>query len=304
MIVTFNRLEKLRKALGCFEQQEVVPVFLLIVDNHSTDGTIEYLQKWEKENGRFERRVLYLDANIGGSGGYYEGTRAVIHDDVDWIWLSDDDAYPRQDALSRLVRYYKDLDERTQDSIASLCCAVYYHGAIHTGHRNHLITTPLKVKFIESTISEYEESAFDIDIFSYVGVVIKREVLLQVGVCEKDYFIYRDDQEHSLRIKKAGRIVCVTDSIVDHDGAPFDDNAINWGKFYFKRNDYLMIRKHFSSRYFWMRILRRWLPDCSIFSKLPKELKKMYCAAYRDALRGKKGLHPVYRPGWTSRGKE
>ena len=70
MIVTFNRLEKLRKALVCFEQQEVVPVFLLIVDNHSTDGTIEYLQKWEKENGRFERRVLYLDANIGGSGGY------------------------------------------------------------------------------------------------------------------------------------------------------------------------------------------------------------------------------------------
>ena len=30
---------------------------------------------------------------------------------------------------------------------------------------------------------------------------------------------------------------------------------------------------------------------------MPKELKKMYCAAYRDALRGKKGLHPVCRCG-------
>ena len=46
VIVTFNRLEKLKKALKAYEMQTCRPGRILVVDNCSTDGTDVYLQKW------------------------------------------------------------------------------------------------------------------------------------------------------------------------------------------------------------------------------------------------------------------
>ena len=122
--------------------------------------------------------------------------------------------------------------------------------------------------------------------------------MLRAGFVERDYFIYSDDREHSLRIRKEGYILCVPESIVDHDTPPFRTNEISWKRYYGKRNDFLMIRKHFPGRYFILRYIRRYLEDISVFSGNDRELKKILRAAYWDALRGKKGMHSVYKPGW------
>ena len=49
VLVTFNRLEKLKIALEAYERQTVKPKYILVVDNNSTDGTREYLENWKKE---------------------------------------------------------------------------------------------------------------------------------------------------------------------------------------------------------------------------------------------------------------
>jgi GT2 family glycosyltransferase len=38
VLVTFNRLEKLKIALGSYDKQTVKPKYILVVDNKSTDG--------------------------------------------------------------------------------------------------------------------------------------------------------------------------------------------------------------------------------------------------------------------------
>ena len=94
------------------------------------------------------------------------------------------------------------------------------------------------------------------------------------------------------------------ESIVDHDSPPFDPSAVSWGKYYLKRNDLLMIRKHFPVRYFVLRYIRRYFYDASVFSKSPKELRKILRAAYWDALWNRKGMHDIYRPGWKAGSRE
>ena len=55
IIVTFNRLNKLKNALDAFEKQEYLPNRMIIVNNHSSDGTSEYLHKWKEKNAsKFE----------------------------------------------------------------------------------------------------------------------------------------------------------------------------------------------------------------------------------------------------------
>ncbi len=298
VIVTFNRLEKLKKALACYDAQTFQPHFTLVVNNRSTDGTENFLSEWKKAGGENPRYVVNTERNLGGAGGFYVGMQKAMDLGAEWVWVADDDAYPRPDAMERLSDYYEALPTAEKHQIAAVCSAVYNQGKIHLSHRNHVTKTFLKVKVQKSKEDEYDQTAFAFNMLSYVGSCIKASMLEKVGLDEKDYFIYRDDQEHSLRLNKAGKLICVTGSIVDHDTPPYDENVVNWGKFYFKRNLLLMLRKNFPYRYFLMKYLKGIVCDTSIFSRKDRELKEMYKAAYHEALLNKKGLNDIYRPGW------
>lgn len=298
VLVTFNRLEKLKIAIQHYEKQILKPSFILIVDNCSSDGTKEYLDQWKKEIADIDRHVVHLNSNTGGAGGFYVGMQEALKLSPDWIWVSDDDAYPREDALEKLINYYESLSINKQRNIAALCSAVYNNNKIHTAHRHHMTVTKFKVKMFSSTIDEYQKKAFPIEIFSYVGTMIKTDILRKVGLDRKEFFIYCDDQEHSIRISRAGKIMCVPASIVDHDTPPFNNEVIDWGRYYKKRNDLLMIKYNFPRRYFILRYLRRYIDDVSIFSKNPSILKMELKAAYHDAKNDCLGVHSIYKPGW------
>jgi len=299
VLVTYNRLEKIKVALQKYEEQEYKPEYILVVDNCSTDGTNEFLNIWEKNTSSYRKEVITLPSNSGGAGGFYSGMERALNLEADWIWLSDDDAYPRKDALKNINDYYENLTSQEKKTIVAMCSTVYNNGEIHKEHRNHIILTKLKCIIQSSSLKEYEKKAFSIDMFSYVGAIIKKDTIKKVGLDIKDFFIYCDDQEHSIRIGREGKIMCITNSIIDHDTLPYDKNVINWGRYYKKRNDLLMIKKNYPYRYFFFRFIRRYISDVSLFSKNPPELKIMLKDAYRDAWNNKTGLHDIYRPGWN-----
>ena len=57
VVVTFNRLDKLKKALQAYEVATVLPLYIIVVDNNSTDGTQEYLDSWEKNQTETQKIV-------------------------------------------------------------------------------------------------------------------------------------------------------------------------------------------------------------------------------------------------------
>ena len=58
VLVTFNRLEELKKAIPCYEEQTLKPKYIIVVNNCSTDGTDEYLADWIGE-----ARPYFVSAN-------------------------------------------------------------------------------------------------------------------------------------------------------------------------------------------------------------------------------------------------
>ena len=298
VLVTFNRLEKLKIALSKYERQSYPLDYILIVDNHSTDGTAEFLSKWKEIKAEYRKYVFTLESNTGGAGGFYKGMEEAMKLDAEWIWLSDDDAYPRVDCIQNLMSAYNNFDLKTKENTSALCATVYNNGEIHCAHRNHIVRTKFKLKFISTTVDEYKNDHFKIDIFSYVGTMIKKSVINEVGFDRNDFFIYCDDQEHSIRISKKGDIYVITNSIIDHDTPPFNNSQINWGRYYKKRNDLLMRKYNFPYRYYLLRYIKGYIREASVFSKNDPILRKELKAAYHDARINKTGLHKVYRPGW------
>ena len=77
VLVTYNRLNELKKALECYEKQSYLPKHVIIVNNASNDGTKEYLEKWVNKKSKIEKEIINLKKNTGGSGGFHEGLKRL-----------------------------------------------------------------------------------------------------------------------------------------------------------------------------------------------------------------------------------
>ena len=303
VLVTFNRLEKLKIALSCYEKQTYKIEKIIIVDNCSTDGTIDFLKKW------FDKEVVYLSENTGGAGGFGAGMEHALNLvnsmqlKTDWILVSDDDAFPNDDAIEKMIAYYQKQEVEKQNEIVALSSAVVNHGQIHESHRSRIEKDFFRIRFVGVDKKYYNTDGFEIDLFSYVGTMIKVSALKNVGTTLRDLFIYGDDNEHSLRLGKIGKLVCVPASVFVHDTPGVETRKIGWHNYYNRRNQLYILKEYFPLRYFINRFFKRYILDISILSKNTSEEKKLFKTAQMDALKNKLGKHPVYKPGFVIKEK-
>lgn len=102
VLVTFNRLELLKKSINSVLSQTTPVKKIFIINNHSTDGTENYLKGYQNDN-RF--KVINLKENLGGAGGFSAGLKAAYGDGpYDYYWIMDDDTLPEPDALKNLLK--------------------------------------------------------------------------------------------------------------------------------------------------------------------------------------------------------
>lgn len=214
VVVTFNRLEKLKKVLSSLEAQTRLPDQLVIVNNAATDGTDSFLKEYAanfKYSDSVQLDIVTLEKNEGGAGGFSAGMRRAYEIGCDYAWIFDDDGYPEPDALDKLFKGYGDAVAELGPDVPFACSLV---------------------KFIDGTISEMNNpiptwdwgrlKAKGLDIVlvsrcSFVSVLIPRWVMEAFGLPYKEYFIWFDDAEYTLRITRACPGVQVLDSVVLHD---------------------------------------------------------------------------------------
>jgi GT2 family glycosyltransferase len=252
VIVTFNRLEKLKTALSCFDNQTLLPEYIIVVDNCSTDGTHNFLQDWSSKKGLYQKVVITTETNIGGSGGYYTGLKASLGKNADWVWVSDDDAYPEKNALEEGNKFLSDFGNKV-NNISAICGEVINNGKIDFFHRRSFSITSGKINIALAPKEDYSKPYFEINAFSYVGTIISKTKMLSAGLPRKEFFIGCDDTEHSLRLSKIGAIYCVPSIKIHHDldSSLVKSNyfGISWRTYYEKRNHYFTYCEFFPNRY-------------------------------------------------------
>ena len=207
------------------------------------------------------------------------------------------------DAIEKMIAYYQKQEVEKQNEIVALSSAVVNHGQIHESHRSRIEKDFFRIRFVGVDKKYYNTDGFEIDLFSYVGTMIKVSALKNVGTTLRDLFIYGDDNEHSLRLGKIGKLVCVPASVFVHDTPGVETRKIGWHNYYNRRNQLYILKEYFPLRYFINRFFKRYILDISILSKNTSEEKKLFKTAQMDALKNKLGKHPVYKPGFVIKEK-
>lgn len=198
VVVTYNRKELLAECLGALLSQSKSLDRIFIIDQASADGTAEMLQ----ESGYLKQpSIVYSrsEKNTGGAGGFQRGVELAYTAGSDWIWLMDDDAIADSNALERMLRHVS----------APNVCAVAnaklrLNGTLDDGH----------LVFDKNSSCE-SEPAF-LTFSSFVGLMISRTAVRDMGLPKAEFFLQGDDTEYCIRLCKAGRIAFARDSILVH----------------------------------------------------------------------------------------
>ncbi|GGI63594.1 glycosyltransferase [Limosilactobacillus caviae] len=299
VIVTYNRKNKLIEAVNSLLNQTEKPIRIILIDNHSTDGTKQLLETLGfLDNPRI--KYLQMPKNYGGSGGFYYGIKeAMKYKDFDFLSLSDDDAIYKFTFFELISKY-----QQAHPNIKAFSGTVQYEdGTIQIDHRRRILDDRW-YRQDDIPITEYHQN-FEVDLLSFVGCVISRDILEKIGLPEKDYFIYYDDTEYSLRIRKYSKIINVSNAIIVHKTPkkdPAKQNVITWKNYYELRNSMLMKKKH--SNWKWLRFyFYQYYIKLSIrilFNKVYKGQRKeafyIYNQAFKDALKNRKGKNKLFMP--------
>lgn len=292
VVVTFNRLEKLKKALQAYSEQTVQAKYIIVVNNASSDGTTEFLVEWKSYDEGFEKVILNLPQNIGGSGGFYEGQKLAITKDADWIMIGDDDAYPEPNYIEGMLTYIK----KNGDKCSVVCGKVLENGTYQ--HRGRF-GNPYGNFLVPIKQSEYKKTEFSLEHVGYLGIVINKEKLIQAGLVISDYFIWFDDVEHCVRLKKKGDIVCLSNYTMIHDTENVP-NVLSWKDYYGMRNLTDMMKKHYRYHFFvWVIFMIFKAVLCPLKGKSFKEVRLRFVGII-DGVLGNMGINDTYKPGWKA----
>lgn len=242
VFATFGRRSLAIEALKSLKRQTRPLDFIVVADNASIDGTADALQ----QEGGLE--IVRLKENVGNPEGVRIAVERALELGANWVWILDDDAFPRPDALEKLLGV----------GLSASCVL----GSLVLGADGKLSWPYSVVRSGRKVIAETPEQLPTDDCFEARGIwlaaLISRELLLQTGPINGDLFIRGEDEEYTARIREiGGRFLCVKSSVVEHPVATglirvslfgknffYEPGLPFWKAYYKVRNTVYVRRKH------------------------------------------------------------
>lgn len=217
VILTWNGLEMTRRCLDSLTTSTAFPNYhLVVVDNGSSDGTADCLEK------RGDIHVLRNTVNTGFAAAVNRGIRHAPADH-DIVLLNNDTVIEQADWLVRM----QECAHRSADTGLVGCRLRNRDGSLqHAGaylpldHFRGTLTGGG-----ERDIGQYRATR-DVESVVFACVYLKREVLDAVGLLDEDYFCYYEDTDYCYRAAQRGyrTVYCGDVTILHHENASTEND--------------------------------------------------------------------------------
>jgi rhamnosyltransferase len=212
---------------------------ILVVDNGSTDGTLE-------QPSLKQATILRHPANRGTSGAVYSGIRYALEQDYDWIWVFDADSVPEPDALERLLDLYTGWPQIQQDETAFLAClysdvqdGVPQHGGIFTEYGIDQVEPPPGARY------------YPCHFVIWSGCLYRLAAVRLIGLPNPDYVLDWGEGEYGYRVMQAGYKGYIDQNALLHHnirGKSFNLNRVKLGPLTFTMIEAKPIRCYYGCR--------------------------------------------------------
>ncbi len=292
LVVNWNRKKDILNLLSALERLDYGRHEIFIVDNASTDGSVEAVM--ELYPGI---KIIRNEINLGGTGGFNKGLQHILQEQdgkFEYVWLLDNDALVDALALRELVNVAeldkaigiagsKIMNPDNPDIIVEMGAFIdWKHGHVkpfmrNTGNREDL------------------RDYYDVDYVAVCSALVRTDALKRVGCMDERYFIFWDDMDWGITFKRHGyRVVAVNRSVVYHP-AFTEKNKTAASYYYARRNPLLTFSKHAGIFYRVLSLFQQTRKTtkkiCFLLVAGKPELAKVYLLSIIDFLRNKWGKY-------------
>jgi N-acetylglucosaminyl-diphospho-decaprenol L-rhamnosyltransferase len=228
VVVTYNALPWIEQSIESVQDEEVV-----VVDNGSTDGTVEVVRE------RFPQARLIERENLGLASGWNAGMAVV---GGRYVLLLNADAWLTAGALARLVEF---ADTRPEAAVVGPRL-LNTDGTLQRSVRGFPTLWRLATEYLflrklapgSQLLNAFYAGGFDHDEVREVEVVmgacmlVRREAVEQVGPLDDAFFLFSEETDWCYRFEQAGWKVlffpgaeCMHVGGASHGGLMFRENV-------------------------------------------------------------------------------
>jgi len=197
-------------------------VFIIILNWNNWPDTLECLESLKNndypnyqvviiDNGSTEKptvpdskvKIIYNKENLGFSGGNNIGIKYALEKGADYILLLNNDTIVAKDFLSEMIK----VTEKDK-KIGMIGPKIYFYGDKNRiwfagGQVNWLYNQGQMRGYNKIDKGQYD-SPEETDYITGCCLLIKKKVIEKIGLMSKDYFLYYEDTDWSLKVQQAG----------------------------------------------------------------------------------------------------
>ncbi|MFH1684319.1 MAG: glycosyltransferase family 2 protein [Candidatus Margulisiibacteriota bacterium] len=240
IIVNYNVRKYLLRCLGSlFNATEGITFEVIIIDNASSDGSVEALRK----NSPQVKLIANPD-NAGFAKANNQGIRLARGRN---ILLLNPDTEIVDDSLERMARF---LD---QNEKAGICGPILMNadGSIQNmGYKFPAVSSFFNSRLIRA---EAADRPYEADWIQGACLMVKRGLLEEVGDLDEKYFLYGEEKDLCFRAKAAGwKVLVLPDCGIIHHSSKSTRDCESFAFVEYHRSQAYFLKKYYPK---WFRVL-------------------------------------------------
>lgn len=284
IVLNWNSREMTSHCVRLLEESSYTNVEIVLVDNGSTDGSEAAFRKAFPQHV-----VLQTGTNLGYAGGNAVGVKYALEQGADFVCIVNSD-----------LRVERRTIELVMDAAARNGRRCLVSPQVFFADTSRVYYDGLCIRSTTGAIvaggQERGSGDVECDLAQGSFLLISREILETCGFLREDFFLYFEDFEYCIRLKKCGvRCICARNAIAYHLVGGSSGNRFA-REYYRTRNQILMLRLHFSavtySRYLVFLLLRKLR---QILVSADRDVLGAVVRGVGDGISGKSGSYETRR---------
>lgn len=241
IVLNYNRRDDTLDCLRSLEHLHYPNVDVIVVDNGSTDGSIEAIKALYPSPDHIT--LIETGANLGFTGGNNIGIEHALAKGADYIMLLNNDTIVAPDMLNIMI----DVMQASPD-IGVSGPMIYYYDIPDViwsagGTIDWSKGLPNMVGLNEDDKAQYGLAPREVDFVTGCALLVRRDVWEKVGLLDDKFFMYYEETQWCVRAGRHGfKIVHIPSAMMWHKISPEERMASPNTYYYMTRNRLLFLK--------------------------------------------------------------